>query len=83
MARQKQRATVFAAARGGRWEQVKKGIWEDGVDADGVEVLTGLEEMIPTPKEPKETLLHLAAKAGVTDIFKWLVDHGGCCWHAR
>jgi hypothetical protein len=81
MARQKKRSAIFAVARAGRWEQVKKGIWEDCVDADGVEVLSGLEEIMPKPKEPKETLLHLAAKAGVTDVFKWLVDHGEYRWH--
>jgi hypothetical protein len=78
MAHQKKRSTIFAAARAGRWEQVKRGIWEDHIGADGGEVLTGLEEIVPKPKEPKETLLHLAAKAGVMDIFKWLVDHGAC-----
>ena len=81
MARQKKRSTIFTAARAGRWEQVKKGISEDNVDADGTELLTGLEKIIPKSKEPKETLLHLAAKAGVIDIFKWLVDHGGSCWY--
>ena len=77
------RSTLFAAARGGRWDQVKRGICEGNVDANGVEVLTGLEEIIPKPREPKETLLHLAAKAGVIDIFKWLVKHGGCHWNTR
>jgi ankyrin repeat protein len=76
LARQKKRSAIFAAARAGLWEQVKKGIWEDHVDADGVEVLTGLEEIIPKPEELKETLLHLAAKEGVIDVFKWLIDHG-------
>lgn len=76
MARQKQRSAIFAAARAGRWEQVKRGIRDGSVDADGIEVLAGLEEIVPKPKEAKETLLHLAAKAGVTDVFKWLVDHG-------
>ena len=83
MARQKKRSAIFAAARGGRWEQMKKGIWEDNVDAGGVEVLTGLEEIVPKSKEPKETLLHLAAKAGATDVFKWLTNHGGCRWNTK
>lgn len=81
VAHQKRRSAIFTAARAGRWEQVKKGIWEENIDADGGEVLTGLEEIIPKPKEPKETLLHLAAKAGVMDVFKWLVDHGAYPWH--
>lgn len=81
VAHQKKRSAIFIAARANRWEQVKKGIWEEHIDADGVEVLIGLEEIVPKPKEPKETLLHLAAKAGVMDIFKWLVDHGACTWH--
>ena len=42
--------------------------------------MTGLEEIAPKPKDPKETLLHLAAKAGVMSIFKWLVDHGAYLW---
>jgi hypothetical protein len=76
MACQKARSTIFAAARAGRWEQVKKGIREDHVGADGTEVLSGLEEIVPRPKEPKETLLHLATKAGIMDAFRLLVDHG-------
>ena len=83
MARQKKRSTIFAAAREGRWGQVKRGISEDCVDADGVEVLTGLEELVPKPREPKETLLHLAVKEGVMDLFKWLVDHGGRRWNTK
>ena len=53
------------------------------MDADGVEVLTGLEELVPKPREPKETLLHLAVKEGVMDLFKWLVDHGGRRWNTK
>lgn len=83
VAHQKSRSAIFIAARAGRWEQVKKGIREEHIDADGGEVLTGLEEIIPKPKEPKETLLHLAAKAGVMNVFKWLVDHGTCPWHIQ
>lgn len=81
LTQQKKRSAIFIAARAGRWEQVKKGIWEGHIDADGGEVLTGLEEIVPKPKEPKATLLHLAAKAGVMDVFKWLVDHGACSWN--
>ena len=80
VAHQKKRSTIFIAARAGRWEQVRKGIWEERVDANGGEVLTGLEEIIPKPKDPKETLLHLAAKAGIMTVFKWLVDHGEYLW---
>ena len=80
VAHQKIRSAIFISARAGRWEQVKKRILEDHIDADGREVLTGLEEITPKPKDPKETLLHLAAKAGVMSIFKWLVDHGAYLW---
>jgi len=83
VAHQKRRSAIFIAARAGRWEQVKKGIWEDYIYADGGEVLTGLEEIVPKPKDPKETLLHLAAKAGVMDVFKCLVGHGACPWHIQ
>lgn len=78
MNHQKMRSTIFAAARAGRWEQVKKGIWEDRVDADEGEVLAGFQETMSKPKDPKETLLHLAAKAGVMEVFKWLIAHGTC-----
>jgi hypothetical protein len=76
VAHQKRRSTIFVAARAGRWDQVKKGILEGHIDADGGEVLTGLEEIMPKPKDPKEALLHLVARAGVITVFKWLVDHG-------
>ena len=80
VAHQKMRSAIFISARAGRWEQVKKRILEDRIDTDGGEVLTGLEEITPKPKDPKETLLHLAAKAGIMSVFKWLVDHGAYLW---
>lgn len=71
---QELRSTVFAAARQGDFEKVKCGIWKDGVDAAGGEVK--YEEFIKNiPKDPLETLLHIAAKIGKTNLFEWLDAH--------
>lgn len=70
------RSAVFAAARAGYTEKVKKGVWEDNVDAAGGEIRTGCEEFVPvSPKDPRETLIHIAAKSGNMDLVEWLDTH--------
>ena len=70
------RSAAFAAARAGDAERVKKGVWEDEVDANGGEVKLGAEEFINCqPKDPRETLLHIAAKQGNVDLLRWLDAH--------
>jgi len=63
----KKRAQVFKAARDGKFDLVKKGVWEDEIDAAGPESEASVE---------KETLLHLVAKKGNTELVSWLLDHG-------
>lgn len=73
---QKKRLAVFAAARKGQYEAVKKGVWEEDVDAAGGEVRSGAEDAVkPSPRDPKETLLHIVARLGNQEIVEWLVDH--------
>lgn len=68
---------VFAAARDDNAVKVKKGVWEDNVDAAGGEVKVGCQEFIQKlPKDPKETLLHIASRNGDLDLVQWLDDHG-------
>jgi hypothetical protein len=55
---------------------VKKGVWEDEVDAAGGEVKTGCEEYVTSPKDRKETLLHIAARNGDFELVEWLDAHG-------
>ncbi|EIM89836.1 uncharacterized protein STEHIDRAFT_118931 [Stereum hirsutum FP-91666 SS1] len=70
------RSAVFAAARSRNAEKVRKGVWEDEVDAAGGEVRVGLENFAKTkPKDPKETLLHIAAYNGDVDLVEWLDTH--------
>lgn len=70
------RSTVFAAARNGDAEKVKKGVWEDNVDAAGGEVKKGSEEFVSKqPADPSETLMHIAASRGDVDLVEWLDSH--------
>ena len=73
---QRLRSEVFAAARRGDSERVKKGVWEDEVDAAGGEVKIGHEEFMKSmPEDRNETLAHLAAHHGVADLVEWLNAH--------
>ncbi|KAJ8519514.1 hypothetical protein ONZ45_g3589 [Pleurotus djamor] len=70
------RSQVFAAARANDVATVKRGIWEQGVDASGGEIKVGCEEFIQSPVADKqETLLHIAAMNGDTELVKWLDAH--------
>ncbi|KIK57672.1 hypothetical protein GYMLUDRAFT_45835 [Collybiopsis luxurians FD-317 M1] len=74
---QMNRSTVFQAARKGDVDQVKQGVWEDNVDAAGGEVKPGHEDFVKImPNDAQETLLHIAARQGDTDLVKWLDAHG-------
>lgn len=56
---------------------MKKGIWENDVDAAGGEVKSGHEDFVYTvPKDPKETLLHIAVRNGNLDLVDFLDKHG-------
>ncbi|VDC06627.1 unnamed protein product [Peniophora sp. CBMAI 1063] len=73
---QTRRSAVFEAARKGDAAAVKKGVYEDDVDAAGGEVKLGHDEFVKTmPKDRKETLLHIAAKRGDADLVEWLCSH--------
>lgn len=70
------RSSVFAAARANDETTVKKGIWEDGVDASGGEIKIGCEDFVPHPViDKQETLLHIAAMKGNADLVEWLDVH--------
>lgn len=70
------RSAVFAAARRGDDAKVKKGIWEEGVDATGGEIKKGSETFVKNvPKDPNETLLHIYAKRGDLNMIEWLDSH--------
>ncbi|TFK88086.1 DnaJ-domain-containing protein [Polyporus arcularius HHB13444] len=71
------RSKVFEAARRKDAAAVKKGVYEDNVDASGGEIRKGAESFAKsTPVDPKETLLHIAAKHGDIDLVQWLDSHG-------
>ncbi|KAL5529761.1 hypothetical protein ACEPAG_5746 [Sanghuangporus baumii] len=73
---QQKRSAVFAAARCGDAEAVKKGIWEDSVDAAGGEIRPGSEEFVPLhPQDISETLLHIAVANMNVELVEWLVNH--------
>ncbi|EJD34931.1 DnaJ-domain-containing protein [Auricularia subglabra TFB-10046 SS5] len=61
------RSEVFAAARRGDSARVKKGVWEESVDAAGPEQLGAGQK--------GETLLHIAAARGDIDLLEWLDKH--------
>lgn len=68
---------MFSAARRGNSASVKKGIWEDHVDAAGGEVKKGCEAFVKSaPSDASETLLHIVAARGDLDLFQWLDTHG-------
>ncbi|KAK7054723.1 hypothetical protein VNI00_003186 [Paramarasmius palmivorus] len=70
------RSAVFQAARKGDIERVKKGVWEEDVDAAGGEVKPGYEEFVKSmPKDKRETLLHIASSRGDCQLVEWLDDH--------
>lgn len=74
---QEMRSAIFAAARQGDTERVKKGIWEDDVDPDGGEIKRGCEEFVKNkPKDLSETLLHIAARLGNAELVEWLDKRG-------
>lgn len=75
---QRTRCEVFAAARNGDSAAVRKGVWEDNVDAAGGEILHGaIDPIAKRPKtwDPSETLLHIAVSKGDADLAEWLVNH--------
>lgn len=75
------RSKVFEAARRKDAAAVKKGVYEDNVDASGGEIRKGAESFAKsTPVDPKETLLHIAAKHGDIDLVRWLDSHGMSAW---
>jgi len=87
---QKKRSKVFERARNGDAAAVKKGIWEDNVDAAGVEPLAGMESDPSFLGQhgghagQKETLLHIFSRHGDHDTVEWLLDHSEflSCWSA-
>ena len=71
--------TVFAAARKGDAPKVKKGVYEDQVDAAGGEIKPGCDAFVKKPPtDPSETLLHITAERGDAELFEWLDTHGKC-----
>jgi hypothetical protein len=70
------RSAVFTAARSGDAAKVRKGVWEDGVDAAGGEIRAGCEGFAESvPEDPQETLLHIAAKNRDVELVRWLDAH--------
>lgn len=70
------RSATFAAARAGDASNVKKGVWEDNVDAAGGEIKKGCDSFITTaPADLNETLMHIAVKNGDADLIQWLDAH--------
>lgn len=70
------RSEVFAAARKGNVEKVKKGVWENSVDAAGGEIKRGGEDFVKNPpKDTLETLMHICARDGNAELLEWLDTH--------
>lgn len=70
------RSATFAAARAGDAAKVKKGVYEENVDAAGGEIKKGCEDFVAhTPKDPNETMLHIAVKNDDVELAKWLDAH--------
>ncbi|KAI0362046.1 hypothetical protein OH77DRAFT_1584536 [Trametes cingulata] len=70
------RSKVFAAARRGDAAAVRKGVWEENVDAAGGELRPGAAAFVKSPPaDPKETLLHIAARNGDLALVQWLDAH--------
>jgi hypothetical protein len=70
---------VFAAARQRDADKVKKGVWENSVDAAGGEIKPNCSEFVRNePEDPNETLLHIATKHGDLDLVEWLDAHSEC-----
>ena len=71
------RSAVFSAARNGDSKSVKKSIYEDHVDAAGGEVKRDCGAFVKSmPRDPCETLSHIAAARGDVDLVEWLDTHG-------
>jgi len=70
------RSKVFAAARNGDADAVRKGVWEQDVDPSGGEIKPGCDHLVrQKPADPRETLLHIAARRGDKDLVEWLGSH--------
>ncbi|PBK92937.1 hypothetical protein ARMGADRAFT_929738 [Armillaria gallica] len=70
------RSAVFAAARAGNATKVKAGVWEDDADAAGGEIKRDCEKFVSQkPRDPQETLLHIAALKGDHELVTWLDAH--------
>lgn len=70
------RSKVFAAARKGDADTVKKGVWEQDVDPSGGEIKSDCDHLVrQKPTDPQETLLHIAARLGNKDLLEWLGSH--------
>ncbi|KAJ7063471.1 DnaJ-domain-containing protein [Mycena amicta] len=73
---QTKRSAVFSAARARNSEKVKKGVWEDSVDAAGGEIKLGCGEFVAKAlNDPQETLLHISARNGDKELVEWLDAH--------
>lgn len=55
---------------------MKKGVYEDDVDAAGGEIKQGCEEFVTrSPEDLKETLMHIAVKSNDSELVNWLDAH--------
>lgn len=71
--RQYLRSDTFSSARRGDSANVRKRIYEDGVDAAGPEYINSDELSGQTAS--LETLLHIAATQKDLELVSWLIDH--------